>query len=54
MEFGLIAIGGLILFIIIAWAVKMAVKEALYELKEEIVKEFNLKKSHEIENKKEN
>lgn len=40
----LIGIGGFVLFLIIAGAVKMAVKEALYEFKEDIVKEFNLKK----------
>lgn len=40
----LFVIGGFILFLIIAGAVKMAVKEALYEFKEDIVKEFNLKK----------
>lgn len=39
----MIGIGGFLLFIIIACAVKMAVKEALHEFKEEIVKEFNLK-----------
>lgn len=37
-------IGGIILFQIIAGAVKMGVREALYEFKEEINKEFNLKK----------
>ena len=52
MEFGLLAIGGLVLFIIIAYAVKMAVKEALYEFKEEIVKEFNLKKQMKLRTKK--
>ncbi len=36
-------IGGFILFLIIAGSVKIAVKEALYEIKEDIVKEFNLK-----------
>lgn len=35
------AIGGFILFLIIACAVKMAVKEALYEFKEDIIKEIN-------------
>jgi hypothetical protein len=39
-----IAIGGFLLFIIIAGAVKLAVKEALHEFKNEIIKEFNLKK----------
>lgn len=34
---------GFVLFLIIASAVKMAVREALYEFKEDIVKEFNLK-----------
>lgn len=42
-----IAIGGLILFLIIAGAVKMAVKEALFEFKEEIIKELNQRKSSE-------
>ncbi|TCT17183.1 hypothetical protein EDC18_101481 [Natranaerovirga pectinivora] len=37
-------IGGLALFIIILLAVKMAMKEALQEFKDEIIKEFNLKK----------
>ncbi len=32
----------------------MAVKEALHEFKEEIVKEFNLKKADVVENEKEN
>ncbi len=36
-----LAIGAFILFIIIANAVKMAVKEALFEFKEEIIKEIN-------------
>jgi len=49
----LFAICGFILFLIIAGAVKMAVKEALYEFKEDIVKEFNLKKAKE-DNKDEN
>lgn len=40
----MIVFGGLFLFIIISNAVKMAVREALYEFKEDIVKEFNLKK----------
>lgn len=47
------AIGGLFLFIIIAQAVKMGVKEALQEFKEDIVKEFNLKKV-DADNKNEN
>ncbi|MGB4659750.1 MAG: hypothetical protein WBI07_11245 [Mobilitalea sp.] len=42
-----IAIGGFILFLIIAGAVKMAVKEALYEFKEDIIKEINLRKTEE-------
>ena len=42
-----IAIGGFILFLIIAGAVKMAVKEALFEFKEEIIKELNQRKSNE-------
>lgn len=54
MEYVLMVIGGFILFAIIACAVKMAVKEALHEFKEEIVKEFNLKKADVVENKKEN
>lgn len=44
MDFIKIALGGFVLFLIIAGAVKMAVKEALHEFKEEIVKEFNIKK----------
>jgi hypothetical protein len=39
----MIGIGGFILFIIIVGSVKIAVKEALYEFKEDVVKEFNLK-----------
>jgi len=42
-----LAIGGFILFLIIAGAVKMAVKEALYEFKEDIIKEINLRKVNE-------
>ncbi len=41
-----LAIGGFILFLIIACAVKMAVKEALFEFKEEILKEINKRKSN--------
>ncbi|WP_278335908.1 hypothetical protein [Desnuesiella massiliensis] len=41
------------MIIIIAQAVKMVVKEALQEFKEDIVKEFNLKKV-DVDNKKEN
>jgi hypothetical protein len=37
------AIGGFVLFIIIAYGVKVGMKEALDEFKEEIVKEFYLK-----------
>jgi hypothetical protein len=40
-------IGGFILFLIITWAVKIAVKEALIEVKEEIIEEFNLRKEKE-------
>jgi hypothetical protein len=40
----IIVFGGLFLFIIISNAVKMAMREALYEFKEDIIKEFNLKK----------
>jgi hypothetical protein len=47
----LAAIVGFFLFIIIVAAVKMAVKEALIEVKEEIVREFNLKKANEDERK---
>lgn len=43
MEFVWIILGGFLLFFIIANAVKMAVKEALREFKDEIVEEFNLK-----------
>lgn len=39
---GLMVIGGFMLFLIVANAVKMAVKEALNEFKESIVEEFNL------------
>lgn len=42
-----IAIGGFILFMIIAGAVKMAVKEALFDFKEEIIKEINKSKTNE-------
>lgn len=42
-----LAIGGIILFFIIAGAVKIAVRQALYEFKEEIVKEINKKSSEE-------
>ena len=42
----IIGIGGFLLFIIIACAVKIAVKEALHEFKEEIAKEYNLKGSN--------
>lgn len=42
-----IVIGGFILFLIIASAVKLAVKEALNEFKEDIMKEMNLKKTSE-------
>jgi hypothetical protein len=44
----MIIIGGFILFLIITFAVKIAVKESLYEFKECIAKEFNLSKSGEI------
>ncbi|AEY65579.1 hypothetical protein [Clostridium sp. BNL1100] len=44
MELIVYILGGLALFLIILGAVKMAVKEALYEIKEDIIKEFNLKK----------
>jgi hypothetical protein len=37
-------VGAVVLFLIIANAVKMAVKEALYEFKEDIIKELNLGK----------
>jgi hypothetical protein len=47
-------VGGFVLFLIIAGAVKMAVREALHEFKEEIVKEFNLKKTDVVENRNEN
>ncbi|MDF2952301.1 MAG: hypothetical protein K0S18_1884 [Anaerocolumna sp.] len=40
-------IGGFILFLIITWAVKIAVKEALIEVKEEIIEEFNFRKEKE-------
>ena len=47
----MLVIGGVILFLIIAGAVKMAVKEALSEFKEDIMKELNSKRENE-ENKK--
>lgn len=40
MEILLVIIGGFLLFIIIANAVKIAVKEALHEFKDEIFKEL--------------
>jgi hypothetical protein len=43
----LFAIAGFILFLIIAVAVKMAVREALLEFKDEIIKELNQRKSSE-------
>jgi hypothetical protein len=43
---GTIIIGGFFLFLLIASAVKMAVREVLYEFKEDIVKEFNLKNTN--------
>lgn len=36
-------IGGVIYFLITAGAVKIGVKEALYEVKEDLIKEFNLR-----------
>lgn len=42
-----LVIGGSILFLIIAGAVKTAVKEALYEFKEEVIQEINKRKSNE-------
>lgn len=53
MEFVYIVIGGFFLFVIIAGAVKIAVKEALDEIKEDIIKEFNLRKINDIESKNE-
>ncbi|WP_019227987.1 hypothetical protein [Sedimentibacter sp. B4] len=41
------AIGRFILFLIIAGAVKMDVKEALYEFKEDVINEINLIKANE-------
>jgi hypothetical protein len=41
---GLLIIGAFALFVIVAGATKMAVKEALHEFKEEIMEEFNLKR----------
>ena len=43
----MLVIGGYILFLIIAGAVKMAVKEALSEFKEDIMKELNSKRDNE-------
>ena len=40
----IVIVSGFILFLIIVNAVKIAVKEALYEFKEDIIKEFNLRK----------
>jgi hypothetical protein len=40
---------GVALFFIILWAVKIAVKEALYEIKEDIIKEFKLRQSNKEE-----
>lgn len=48
MEFVYIVIGGFFLFAIIVGAVKIAVKDALYEIKEDIIKEFNLRKVNDI------
>lgn len=46
----LLAIFGLFLFFIIAFAVKLAVKDALYEFKEDVIKELSLKKEREERN----
>jgi hypothetical protein len=40
---GTFIVCGIALFFIILWAVKIAVKEALYEFKEDIIKEFKLR-----------
>lgn len=40
MDLVIIALGGFVLYLIIATAVKIAVKEALHEFKEEVVKEL--------------
>lgn len=40
-----LAFGGFILFLIIAAAVKIAVREVLFEFKEEIINELNQKKT---------
>lgn len=53
MKFLSILIGGFFLFVIILAAVKLAVKEALYEIKEDIIKEFNLRKVIDIGSKHE-
>jgi hypothetical protein len=47
MEFIFMAFKGFVLFMIIAFAVKMAVKDVLYEFKEDLVKEFGVKKASE-------
>ena len=43
----MLVLGGFILFLIIANAVKMAVKEALSEFKEDIMKELKTKRENE-------
>lgn len=47
MDIIFMAIGAFVLFMIITYAVKMAVKSALYEFKEDVVKEFGLKRVNE-------
>lgn len=54
MELMFMAIKGFILFMIIAFAVKIAVREVLYEFKEDLIKEFGLNKANEDPNKENN
>lgn len=53
MELGLFALGCFVLFLIIALAVKIAVKEALHEFKKEIISEFNLEKILKLDKERE-
>lgn len=47
---GYMILGAIALFVIVFIAVKIAVKEALREVKEDIIKEFNIKKANEDAN----
>lgn len=44
----MIVVGVFVLYIIIANAVKVGVREALYDFKEDIIKDINLKKENEV------